>query len=262
VSSSVWRCRKLETLHMRLEHGYKEEATAREARQMFGYLSTVCPALRDLWIARKILHLGFNSGLCLLTRLHKLETLTIVSDWDNFLRLRIKDLEWIGTWHADRMRLEGIEDAARSLPGVVNKWPTVTRLNRLKSLFRTSSSSSPSSQATISSTTPTVPFSVAELPTMARRALKPSEYLTWSDLNKLGKIQDLLCWNIERLELVQCSKATTSTEPPVAYYRCWPHMHTFEFVMDTWGNGEELKLVNQLKLIRPDIRFKAESSSR
>lgn len=104
---------------MRLEHRFREEATAREARQMFGYLSTVCPALRDLWITRKTLHLGFNCVLCLLTRLHKLETLTIVSDWDNFLRLRIKDMEWIGTWYAGQMRLEGIEDAARSLPEVV-----------------------------------------------------------------------------------------------------------------------------------------------
>lgn len=96
---------------------------------------------------------------------------------------------------------------------------------------------------------------------MARRVPAPVEYLTWSVLDQLGKIQDLLNWNIERLELVQCSKATTSTELPVPYYRCWQHMHTFEFAMDTGGTREAFKLVDELKLIHPDIRFKAESSS-
>lgn len=96
---------------------------------------------------------------------------------------------------------------------------------------------------------------------MARRVPVPVEHLTWSDLNQLGKIQDLLDWNIERLDLVQCSKATTSTELPVAYYRRWPHMHTCELAMDTGGTREAFKLFDQLKLIRPDIRFKAESSS-
>ncbi|KAG0029045.1 hypothetical protein BGZ82_008154, partial [Podila clonocystis] len=73
----VWTCRQLETLHIRLESMRNEEATARQARQMFGYLSRVCPELRELWMARRTLYLGFNSGLCLLTRMHKLETLTI-----------------------------------------------------------------------------------------------------------------------------------------------------------------------------------------
>ncbi|KAG0017526.1 hypothetical protein BGZ81_010708 [Podila clonocystis] len=238
----VWTCHQLETLHIRLESVRDDEATARQARQMFGYLSRVCPELRELWMARRTFYLGFNSGLCLLTRMHKLEALTIVSDWSNFLTLRTKDLEWIGTWYADRMRLEGVEDAVRSLPGAVT---TVHTRNRLKDLLRRAPSSS---QTALSP------------PRLIRPNPKPATYMTWRDLNQVGQIQDLIDWNTERHHLVQSSKDMTSTKP-VAYYRCWPFMSTFEFAMDIRGTRTELKLIEQLKMIRPDIQFKTSSPS-
>ncbi|KAG0349905.1 hypothetical protein BG005_010568 [Podila minutissima] len=130
--AAVWKCRQLETLHVRFENVRNGEETAREARQMFGYLSRVCPELRDLWIARR-------------------------------------------------------------------------------------------------------------------------------DLNQLGQIQDLINWNDERHQLVQSSESITSTKPPVAYYRCWPYMSNLEFAMATWSTRDEFKLLENLKLMRPDIQFKAAS---
>ncbi|KAF9287803.1 hypothetical protein BGZ74_001008 [Mortierella antarctica] len=241
--AAVWKCRQLETLHIRFENVRNGEETAREARQMFGYLSRVCPELRDLWIAQWLLYLGFNSGMCLLTRLQKLERLTIVSYWGNFLRLRTKDLEWIGPWYADQMRLEGMEDAVRSLPGAVTVRPAKTHtLRRLTDLFRRTPSSSTTSPPPLNGPHPT-----------------PNEYLTWRDLNQLGQIQDLINWNDERHQLVQSSESITSTKPPVAYYRCWPYMSNLEFAMATWSTRDEFKLLENLKLMRPDIQFKAAS---
>ncbi|KAG0086976.1 hypothetical protein BGZ93_011228 [Podila epicladia] len=242
---AVWTCRRLETLHIRFENVRNEEETAREARHMFGYLSRVCPELRDLWIARKLLYLGFNSGLCLLTRLQKLETLTIVSHWGHFLRLREKDLEWIGPWYADRMRLEGMEDAVRSVPGAVTARPAMTHLlRRLMDLFRRTPSSS-------------FPVTTTSFPQLNVPLLTPTEYLTWKDLDQLGQIQDLINWNDERHQHVHSSEMKTSTKPPVAYCQCWPYMTTFEFAMATLSTRDEFKLIENLKLMRQDIRFKA-----
>ncbi|KAF9937255.1 hypothetical protein BGZ65_001624, partial [Modicella reniformis] len=75
----IWACRNLRTLH--LQCYFANDTSVENARVMFGYLSRVCPRLQDLEISRGSLTLAFESGLCLLTRLHELQRLKLKIAW-------------------------------------------------------------------------------------------------------------------------------------------------------------------------------------
>ncbi|KAF9994716.1 hypothetical protein BGZ79_000499 [Entomortierella chlamydospora] len=90
----IWACRGLRTLQLRFISKLKpDEANPENARKMFGYISRVCPDLRELAIYRWELNLKLEGGLCLLSRLKYLKKLTVMS-WAK-TKLKKKDLEWM-----------------------------------------------------------------------------------------------------------------------------------------------------------------------
>ncbi|KAG9066828.1 hypothetical protein KI688_012740 [Linnemannia hyalina] len=89
----IWACRGLKTLRILIESMDTDHASEENARIMFGYLVRVCPDLQELSIRRRQLNLNLAGGMCLLTRLRKLERLMIWTDtWTKFSK---KDLEWM-----------------------------------------------------------------------------------------------------------------------------------------------------------------------
>ncbi|KAF8940308.1 hypothetical protein BGZ47_007798 [Haplosporangium gracile] len=89
----IWACRGLKTLRIQIDSMDTDHASEENARIMFGYLVRVCPDLQELSIRRHQLNLNLGGGLCLLTRLRKLERLMVWTDtWTKFSK---KDLEWM-----------------------------------------------------------------------------------------------------------------------------------------------------------------------
>ena len=89
ISGKVWACRSLQSLHLGIHIQWDfPHGTKVHSRIVYGYLSTVCPKIRDLQIdpyyqavllPRPILFMDLDAGLCLLSRLRHLETLLIGS---------------------------------------------------------------------------------------------------------------------------------------------------------------------------------------
>lgn len=92
VRRPVWMCRGLRTLHLEI-HGSGLENNAVNSRIVFGHISVLCPVLEDLVIAAIStksyidetghphpipLSLHLDGGLCLLTRLRSLNSLTLI----------------------------------------------------------------------------------------------------------------------------------------------------------------------------------------
>ncbi|KAG0293782.1 hypothetical protein BGZ96_002300 [Linnemannia gamsii] len=88
-SGKVWACRNLQSLHLgiHVQRDFPHE-TKVHSRIVYGYLSIICPKIRDLRIdpyyqavllPRPILFMDLDAGLCLLSRLRYLETLLIGS---------------------------------------------------------------------------------------------------------------------------------------------------------------------------------------
>lgn len=95
----LWVCHNPETLELGFTQPYTLERlrqlTSRDVRVVFGYLSRLCPRLRHVNISLDSAPVDLQSGLCLVSRLKRLETLTIempgkVSFWS-----RGTDLSWM-----------------------------------------------------------------------------------------------------------------------------------------------------------------------
>ncbi|GJJ76703.1 hypothetical protein EMPS_09062 [Entomortierella parvispora] len=85
-----WTCRFLETLHLRIVGRKLYFRLEDNSRVLFGYLSRVCPLLRDLSIERKRQSLSLKGGFCLLSRLHHLEKIEMKAQYGD-----LSDLDWI-----------------------------------------------------------------------------------------------------------------------------------------------------------------------
>lgn len=112
VRRPVWKCRGLRTLHLEI-HGMALGNNAVNSRIVFGYISVVCPVLEDLVIVANCtrsyfpetghyhsipLSLHLDGGLCLLTRLRSLNSLTVIDGMakqEKLDRSNISDLNWI-----------------------------------------------------------------------------------------------------------------------------------------------------------------------
>ncbi|KAF9986742.1 hypothetical protein BGZ65_006444, partial [Modicella reniformis] len=99
----IWACRGLQTLHITFQSSVYDFSPTNRARVVFGYLSLVCPQLRDLWIRHQKLDLGLEGGMCMLARLRWLERLRIQVDTNPELtpkckRTPVKVLELVFWW--------------------------------------------------------------------------------------------------------------------------------------------------------------------
>ncbi|KAF9169126.1 hypothetical protein BGX21_007281 [Mortierella sp. AD011] len=90
----IWACRRLRTLQIKVtSKDFMDNPSEKNSRIMFGYISLVCPNLRELVIDRAQLNLGLEGGFCFLSRLHSLERLTVSTR--TLTTLDRRDLEWM-----------------------------------------------------------------------------------------------------------------------------------------------------------------------
>ncbi|KAK3845637.1 MAG: hypothetical protein J3R72DRAFT_487336 [Linnemannia gamsii] len=109
IQPGIWMCRNLQTLHLAF-HSRRDSTLSSplNGRLIFGYLSRVCPQLRDLAIFTTescmlnsriyapVLHTRLQGGLCLLARLKNLERLRIGSS-ERLIAYKNWDLKWMVT---------------------------------------------------------------------------------------------------------------------------------------------------------------------
>ncbi|KAF9905620.1 hypothetical protein EC991_001520 [Linnemannia zychae] len=105
-SPGVWQCRKLRTLHVRIATpknvtGDPPAPLPQHSRIAFGYITRVCPELRDIELsngslrtADPCLDMSLLGGLCLLARLQHLERFSS-GTWKKQGVLSARNLEWI-----------------------------------------------------------------------------------------------------------------------------------------------------------------------
>lgn len=96
----LWACTGLQTISLYFTQSYNtnvpRKLTGRDVRVVFGYLSRVCPKLRHVDIGLDSAPMDLQSGLCLISRLKHLETLTIHMPGKASLWSRGPDLSWKG----------------------------------------------------------------------------------------------------------------------------------------------------------------------
>lgn len=99
LTPKVWACRGLQTLHLgfskRRGNGTKMDI---QSRIVFGYISKVCPCLRDVEIYIVRGTLAQEGGLCLLTRITGLERLLV--EVEGYSEVGGEhDLDWVARSH-------------------------------------------------------------------------------------------------------------------------------------------------------------------
>lgn len=96
----IWMCRQLQTLHIEVHklHPADRQGSPTRSRVLFGYISRVCPNLRDLevWEPENVpgLCLELPGGFCLLARLRLLENFRIGSGKNSQI-LKPRDVKWL-----------------------------------------------------------------------------------------------------------------------------------------------------------------------
>lgn len=96
----IWMCRQLQTLHIQVHklRPADRQVSPTRCRVLFGYISRVCPNLRDLEIREPEnvpgLYLELPGGFCLLARLRLLENLRIGSGKNSQI-LKPRDVKWL-----------------------------------------------------------------------------------------------------------------------------------------------------------------------
>ncbi|KAF9928205.1 hypothetical protein FBU30_002548 [Linnemannia zychae] len=101
-SAKIWRCRSLKTLHVRLWDKDEAQFPRTSMRLMCGYVSKVFPVLEDLLLEKSSVDFEMDSGLCLLTRLSRLKSLTVVGLDSG--RIEKGCLDWLARDWASRSR--------------------------------------------------------------------------------------------------------------------------------------------------------------
>ncbi|KAF9148658.1 hypothetical protein BG015_009583 [Linnemannia schmuckeri] len=100
----VWKCRKLETLHIgfHITGGWGTRHQPEQSRVVFGYIARVLPQLRELHIhtvSRQQMFpfqkLRLSGGFCLLAKLQYLERLKICSSETPQPPKHVYDLDWM-----------------------------------------------------------------------------------------------------------------------------------------------------------------------
>ncbi|KAF9385165.1 hypothetical protein CPB97_005083 [Podila verticillata] len=89
----IWACQNLRTMDVVFGRKPRDSDSLENSRMIFSYLSKVCPDLEDLKVRYSQLRLEQEGGLCLLTRLHRLQRLVLVQSARP--DLKGKELEWL-----------------------------------------------------------------------------------------------------------------------------------------------------------------------
>ncbi|KAF9949700.1 hypothetical protein BGZ72_008566 [Mortierella alpina] len=247
-----WACRALETLQLEIRARYEAD-TLHHSRVIFGYLSKCCPQLVDLQIRRPYLSFCLVSGMCLLSRLHKLERLRLCCR--SYTRFDAEVLEWI--------RREGHPWGKVSPRGVASSSSFVdaTKLAWRMMMIRAnvgrsrSALSSLSAAAAIGSSSPSFGTSssfstfspkVSSLLSNSPAASDATRKLTLKDFATLGDMKDIEDLQIERLLQYRLGLP------------CWPRLESWTIEHDGWfDDGTKIGI----ERLRPDVEFRFSTRS-
>lgn len=276
----IWACRGLKTLRIQIDSMDTDHASEENARIMFGYLVRVCPDLQELSIRRRQLNLNLTGGLCLLTRLRKLERLMIWTD--TWTKLAKKDLEWmarvpkkksmeqwvLGLATGSRSPKRGSEDRQYQF--------NINGKNRPGMAVRTFSSVSTSSSSSTESR------SDAERGGRGAGGNDTGSPLTIEDMKAVGTLADIEAWEREQ-ESIKRRKSGSSrgmgrlspsrrTKEEKRQQRrtldqedegvCWPKLEFLGLQLVMVHKEQPLKLEEHLPAmiakIRPETKFSCE----
>ncbi|KAG0344917.1 hypothetical protein BG004_004090 [Podila humilis] len=251
----IWACRGLRTLDMLFGRRTTECSSLENSRMLFSYLSKVCPNLEGLTVRYSALRLELGGGLCLLSRLKRLQQLTLVLD--GALDFQPRDLEWISRQVSPGMRIKQLMGApallAKEQKDVDHLAPfrSTIRTNRSRArsfsewsstTIRVHSTPIPSSSSSLSTSTPaSTSSSSLSLSSSSSR----DHILDGIDMRHLGRIQDI----------VELTKDRITKNWP-----CWPMMEDIsihhEPTSDMMPSIEKWAAIAALaKKFRTNIRF-------
>lgn len=218
TSKQIWACRRLVTLQL-YTFGEDKQDAEEDARILFGYISRICPLLRDLSIQQQHLCVRMEGGLCLLSRLHYLERLSIISSGNNS-GFSKHDLVWMKkspppTWDLPRFRE----------PKAAHK-----EYRRQLGQFV---------QRSLTTFAKADPSRVQEMHRLYVKAKDPNQQLTVEDMDGVGSIEDLEAWRQFRhgYQLVHGSSQANGSKDEndhaptgkVDLPYCWPSLQYLAF---------------------------------
>ncbi|KAG0255698.1 hypothetical protein BG011_004964 [Mortierella polycephala] len=236
-----WACRSLETCDLEVRGRYEAD-TSHNSRVIFGYLSKVCPNLVDLRIRRPYISFWLAGGLCLLSRLHCLERLTLsCRSFSGFNETEV--FEWIRRkghpW--GKVSSRGVAASSTLVDATKLAWKMTmikSRLFAASPITSPSPSRSPSPSPSPPSPPPPPPPSP---PSQAQIDQKPQD-LSLEDLSTLGHMRDIEDLQIERL--LQYRRGES----------CWPRLECWTIEHDGWfDRGLDVCGIDR---IRPDVEFR------
>ncbi|KAG0092916.1 hypothetical protein BGZ93_000466 [Podila epicladia] len=244
----IWACQNLKTLHVKcsddrpLENRWAvcfadyKDLTHAQARVIFGYLAKVCPNLEELHIELLPADLGLQSGLCLLSRLKRLERLEIaMSAPILFWPLERQAWDWIAY---RKTRLQAwLRDGELFLwdPAIrEEEWQLREESMELEEeLTRVRQEAEVSRSGGLPADSPEVP----RLSTSSVESQDSfSATLTWDDLSEVGKLSDVKaalkelyadwktpCWPmLEEFRVYGSTDVQSHVQTIVDNLRCWP----------------------------------------
>ncbi|KAF9437842.1 hypothetical protein BGZ76_010927 [Entomortierella beljakovae] len=204
----IWACRGLRTLQLKIIPKLKRDvASVENSRMMFGYISKVCPDLRELAIFRWELNLKWEGGLCLLSRLSSLRRLTIRS-WTK-TRLKKRDLDWMNTSNSSSRN--------KFVPKLLHQWMMLTRRSLFKNPGRTTAIENRNDIK--------VGMDSDLVIRQSKERRSSSRELTWEDMMDVGTIAELHACQEE----LRRSKDTNES--------CWP-MLEFLGLRHSYGKNQ------------------------
>ncbi|KAG0374409.1 hypothetical protein BGX24_010429 [Mortierella sp. AD032] len=268
----VWACRGLKTLRIQIESMETDHASEENSRIIFGYLAKVCPDLQELSIRRRQLNLNLAGGLCLLTRLRKLERLMIWTE--TWTKLSKKDLEWMARVPKKKSMEQwvlGLATGSRSYKRGRDHHHThdINGKGRPGMAARTLSSASTSSSSSGDS----------QLDTQRSTGDETRSPLTVDDMKGVGSMADIEAWEREQ-ELVKKRKSggsssrigllgsSSRSKGRRSFDRedegvCWPKLEFLGLQLVMTHKEQPLKLEEHLPAmiakIRPETEFSCEA---
>ncbi|KAF9114644.1 hypothetical protein BGX27_010221 [Mortierella sp. AM989] len=239
----IWACRNLQTLHIGFGCEGEIQESAENTRLIFGYLSKVCPRLQDLTIRYSLLSLELNRGFCLLTRLHELRRLVILTQCNND---KAWNVDWISKLITPslgaRMKHWAAEYSTMNLGIARARHPFTSTVKNplLHHLLE------PSIQSTVNGGDRRGD-EYGHAANAERRKegqlsqLVPDYFINGVDMRNLGQLEDIV-------ELLQDRISKD--------WQCWPSMGFFELIcLESDPNGIE-PFKDTIRICRPDVEVK------
>jgi hypothetical protein len=274
LQACVWMTSNLKTLELGFgagANGSLRFASHAASRMIYGYISKTCPRLRYVAISGWGLLLGLEGGLSLLSRLHELRHLIVITGSKE--NLKKNDLGWLAL---DLDPARNVEKKKLLERFVTVEDTTIFSRTPFKSTLLSQDMPSKGRYKYLKPTIkPTVPNSrqyrdrefsgsdtetdsddseqdiprtnkkltkMAPSPSVAIEEKDADYIISGADMRGLGHLQDIGAMFQNRAN---------------KRWQCWPQLELLEFRNSTYRDSDDSKIVEQLvQAIRPRIHFK------